>query len=141
MFKYVIVGLIVSNIAFGDAYTGKEDITKDGKPSTIYQIEPRGRLLPFKTYTGVDDGKDRPKWWNGYGVDPSGVSYWRYYNGETMCNEGYREVWEGTDACVYSVVEEAGKEEIGSVPEPKVVGLLLVGLGCFRRCIKSNTKK
>jgi hypothetical protein len=126
MFKYVIVGLIVSNIAFGDAYTGKEDITKDEKPSTIYQIEPRGRLLPFKTYTGVDDGKDRPKWWNGYGVDPSGVNYWRYYSEETICYEGYKEVWEGTGECTEAIDAEEG--EVGSIPEPGMLGLLLMGI-------------
>jgi hypothetical protein len=94
---------------------------------TIVQHEWHGALLPFKTYQ-TDDSIARPKHWNGYGVDPSGVNYWTYWNEDTECLPGYLDVWEGTDHCKQEGEEE--NKQAAAVPEPS--GMMLLGmLVCF----------
>ena len=121
-----------SSVALGDAYTGKEDVKQDGKSSTVCNISRPGGLLPFKTYQ--TDDSIRPKWWNGYGVDPSGSNYYHYWSEDTECLEGYSEVWEGTEWECDIQGKDDKKEEVGSIPEPSVLWLLWVGW-CIRRTL------
>ena len=124
MIKIALIGLLISNLVYADAYSGKEDIKPDGKPEIVYEHKHYGMLLPYKTYNEGWDGQARPKYWNGYGVDPVGRSYYHYWNEETKCYKGYREVWE--EKCREE--ENKGEEkDIKDVPTPKP--LLLIGFG------------
>ena len=112
-----------------DGVDGKDKLVSSiNKPTIIYNHPRPGRLLPFKTYQ-TDDTISRPKYWNGYGVDPGNVNkygkvnWYIYYNSETECYEGYREVWEGTDHCSFQ--SEDNEPEL--IPEPTSLFLLLSG--------------
>jgi hypothetical protein len=123
-----------------DAYTGKEDIQLDGKPTILYQHDRHGALLPFKTFHEEDI--DRPKWWNGYGVDPSKENYYYYmepkFEGKYECYEGYRKIWEGTDRCKE---EEKEDKRIKEVPTPKILLLLGVGIILGSYCLRFKKLK
>lgn len=91
---------------------------------TVRPHERLGALLPFPTYHEWDE-KDRPKYWNGYGVDPSGVNYWTYWNESTECLPGYSDVWEGAGHCKQ---EEEETLPGVAVPEPNPTGLFATGI-------------
>lgn len=125
--KLLLTLFLISTQVFSDGYMGKEDIKPDGKKTIVRQHERHGALLPFPTHNNEWDGVDRPKYWNGYGLDPgrtqnpninnSGQNYY-YYFYNFPCN--YTEVWEGTDECK----EEEQAEKIKKIPEPKIVFML-----------------
>ena len=87
---------------------------------TVKQYERQGAILPWKTYQ-LDETIARPKYWNCYGVDPSEVNYWTYWNEATECLPGYADIWEETDHCK----QEEESEQATVIPEPD--GLLLLG--------------
>ena len=119
MKKILTIALILATSpVFADAYHGEEDVKPDGKKTIIYDRPRHGALLPF----GRDyqwDGLDRPKYWNGEGVDPHGVNYWRYWDEKTACRPGYASVW--PEHC-----KEDGEDTppAKDVPEPLVIVLL-----------------
>ena len=124
----IILFVLLPILAFADG-TGKiapvERLTPKELRSaeTIRQHERPGALLPFKTYQ-TDDSIARPKYWNGYGVDPSGANYWTYWNENTECLPGYSDVWEGTDHCKQKQEEESKQAAV--VPEGS--GMMLLGM-------------
>jgi hypothetical protein len=121
----ILLAALSSDIIMADGIDRKDElVTKDGKKTIVYNYKRQGALLPFKTYHEWDDNV-RPCCWNGYGIDPSGVNYWTYFNEETECFSGYDSVWEGNDHCKISKMKE---QKIENIPEPNPLSLFLLGL-------------
>jgi hypothetical protein len=96
----------------------KEDLRK---AEIIVPRNIPGALLPWQTYQ-LDKTIDRPKYWNGYGVDPQGPNYYIYFD-KYPCNYDFMQV-----------EEKCRTEPIGVpnvVPEPSIIKLILVAIGCF----------
>jgi hypothetical protein len=130
--------LVLPLLAFADgsgAIAPEERLTPKELRSaeTIVPHERPGALLPFPTYQ--TDDTPRPKFWNGYGVDPGNINknssrlnWYMYYSPDTECYEGYSDVWEGTDHCKQEKEKEA--LQAATVSEPKEV-MLLGTVVCF----------
>lgn len=130
--------LLASSSAIADAYKGKEDIRPDGKKTTVYNHTRPGALYPFPTFNYEWDGVVRPCCWNGYGVDPSGLNYWAYYNQKTECYPGYDKVFEGTDHCKPEKGEPNKPENIPEPGRPLILGFGLLFLAWRRKCSRTN---
>jgi hypothetical protein len=130
----IMLLLVLPLLAFADgsgAIAPEERLTPKELRSaeTIVQHERPGALLPFPTYQ--TDDTPRPKFWNGYGVDPGNINkngsrlnWYRYYSPDTECYEGYSDVWEGTDHCKQEGEEESRQST--AIPEPS--GITLLGM-------------
>jgi hypothetical protein len=121
----VILALsLFSSISIADG-TGKiyksEPVPKNAE--VIRENKIPGALYPFPSWNDWD-GLDRPKYWNGYGVDPSGVNYYHYFD-QYPCQYEFAK-----EAKLCKILEES-EEPKADVPEPSVLMYLVAGLAVF----------
>jgi hypothetical protein len=122
----IIFWIIVICAVNADTYEGKEDIKPDGKKTMLYQHERAGRLLPYPTYS-FHDSESMPKYWNGYGVKPSGANYYHYFD---------------NSPCQYPEVVKCKKDSLDvqnnahNIPEPMPV--MLIGIGAIGLWIREK---
>ena len=93
----------------------KKELSKIPK---VIQIEKSGDLLPWRTYQ-LDETIPRPKYWNGYGVDPQGPNYYYYFD-QYPCRYEFMNTEE------LCKVEPKEPQKPVNVPEPR--GLLAITL-------------
>jgi len=115
----ILLLILISTVSLADG-TGKiYPIKPEPKTKAIRPHTRPGALLPWPTWNEWD-GADRPKYWNGYGVDPTGRNYYHYFN-KYPCQYDFMV---GTDRCP----KEDTQKEIAQIPEPPVAILVVVGI-------------
>lgn len=103
-----------------------------GEIAPICQMQPseeiiaetkEGALLPYPTYQVPDDGCERPKYWNGYGVDPCGPNYYCYFDKYPCAYDVVFELTSAPEMCKDKKENNKSKPKPkrGRKPEPKIM--------------------